>query len=71
MNYPLSTGEAARLIGATEPQLNDLIRRRKLPSDPPLRAGRRHWSAAHLLQAAQALGLLTDDLRAQLREEVA
>jgi hypothetical protein len=70
MPFPFSTGQAARLILATEPQLNDLIRRGKIRPDPPIIAGRRLWHRDHLLQAAQALGMLTDELRAQLGEEV-
>jgi hypothetical protein len=71
MEYPTSTGEAARALSATEPQLNDLIRRGKIHPEPPILAGRRLWHRTHLLQAAQALGILTDHLRAQLAEEVA
>ena len=70
MQYPLHTGEGARAIGATEPRLNRLIRRGKIVPAPPLRSGRRLWDRGHLLQAAVALGLLTDALRAELGEEV-
>jgi hypothetical protein len=71
MDYPLSTGEAARAIQATEPELNRLIRRGRICPEPPIRSGRRLWSQDHLHQAADALGLLTDELRAQLAREVA
>ena len=70
MQNMFSTGEGARKIGATEPQLSDLIRRRKIAPEPPVVGGRRLWSRRHLLQAAEALGLLTDDLRVALGEEV-
>lgn len=70
MHDSLSTGEAARLLGVTEPQVNDLIRRGRLCAPPPVRAGRRLWGREHLLQAAEALGVLTQELRARLGEEV-
>jgi hypothetical protein len=70
MDYPLSTGQAARLLPATEPKLNDLIRRGRIRPEPPILAGRRLWRREHLLQAAKALGLLTDDLRAKLDQAV-
>lgn len=71
MHFPLLTGEAGRAIGATEPELNDLIRRRKVDPAPPIRSGRRLWHREHLVQAATALGVLTDQLRGELAEEVA
>jgi hypothetical protein len=67
---PFATGEAARLLGISEPRLADLVRRGKVTPPPPLFAGRRLWSAAHVLQAAEALGLATDELRRSLGEEV-
>lgn len=70
MHTPTGTGKGARAIGATEPQLNDLIRRGKVRPEPPIIAGRRIWQREHLLQAAEALGVLTDELRAKLDEEV-
>jgi hypothetical protein len=57
MNMPTSTGEAARLLGVSEPQLNDLVRRRKIEPAPPIVSGRRLWQRSHLAQAAEALGL--------------
>lgn len=69
MDYPLLTGAAGRTIGATEPQLNDLIRRKKLDPEPPIRSGRRLWYREHLLQAAAVLGLSTDQLRARVEQE--
>lgn len=70
MHYPLSTGEASRAIQATEPQLNRLIRHGKIDPEPPIRSGRRLWEREHLEQAAAAFGLLTDELRARLAQEV-
>ena len=70
MNFPLSTGQAARFLKSTEPQLAETVRRGHVLPEPPILAGRRLWSPRHVLQAAEALGLLNDELRAQLEEEV-
>lgn len=70
MALPLLTGEVARALGTTEPRLNNLIRRGRIAPPPPLRSGRRLWYREHLLQAAEAIGVLTDELRARLSEEV-
>ena len=66
MEFPVSTGQGARLIGSIEPKMNDLVRRGLVSPAPPVVAGRRHWSPGHIAQAAQCLGLLTDDLRRRL-----
>ncbi|MCB9508506.1 MAG: hypothetical protein H6697_12690 [Myxococcales bacterium] len=55
MHYPASTGSVADHLGVTEPQINDLIRRRKLADPPPVVAGRRQWLAAHVAQVAELL----------------
>lgn len=59
---PLTTGAAAALLGVTEPRLAETVRRGKVSPPPPILAGRRLWSANHLLQAAAALGVETSDL---------
>lgn len=56
MRFPTSTGQVARLLGMTEPRLNDLIRRQKIRAAPIL-AGRRLWTQADVERAADALGL--------------
>ena len=66
MKFPCSTGEAARLIGTTEPHIAETIRRGKVSPEPPVLAGRRLWGPDHLGQAADALGLLTEVLRVRL-----
>ena len=71
MKFPIATGPAARLLGTTEPKLAETVRRGKVNPEPAILAGRRLWERAQLLQAAQALGVLTDDLRRSLGEEVA
>ena len=68
---PITTGAAAALLGTTEPRLAETVRRGHVTPPPPILAGRRLWSREHLLQAAEALSLLTEDLRAVLGEEVA
>jgi hypothetical protein len=54
VNAPFSTGQVARLLKCTEPQLNGLIRRGRI-SAPPVVAGRRAWRAGHIHEAAKAL----------------
>ena len=70
MKYPISTGQAARMVGTTEPKLSEEVRRGRVSPPPAIFAGRRLWGPEHLLQAAKNLGLLTDDLRTQLSQEV-
>lgn len=65
---PLTTGEAARLLGTTEPTLSEAVRRQHV-TPPPIMAGRRLWSRDHLLEAAEHLGLLTEDLHTRLGGE--
>jgi hypothetical protein len=57
---PLSTGQVAATLGITEPRLNDLLRRGKIPGAPPCVAGRRLWSEPHIAAAALALGVAPD-----------
>ncbi len=66
--FPLTTGAAANLIGTTEPRLAETVRRGHVQPPPPILAGRRLWSADHLLQAAEALDILNEDLRLLLAE---
>jgi hypothetical protein len=70
-NRTSATGEVARLLNETEPRLNNLIRRGRLSPPPPIHAGRRAWTSSHIIQAAKLLGVLTDELRARLEQEVA
>lgn len=71
MKYPIATGQAARLLGTTEPKLAEEVRRGRINPPPAIFAGRRLWQPEHLLQAAENLGLLTDPLRERLTcEEV-
>lgn len=68
MSYPISTGEAATLLLCTELRLADLVRRGRVQPKPPISAGRRQWYAAHIVQAAKALGVLSPELEARLRQ---
>ena len=70
MQFPLPTGQAATLVGTTEPRLAETVRRGRVMPAPPILAGRRLWGPEHLLQAAESLGLLTDELREKLSQEV-
>lgn len=54
--FPLSTGEAAKLLSVPEPRLSDLVRRGKIVPPPSIVAGRRVWQEIHLRQAAAILG---------------
>ena len=71
MKYPIATGQAATYLGVAEPRLNDFVRRGKVTPAPAIFAGRRLWMPEHVLQAAEHLGVLTDELRAKLEQEVA
>lgn len=66
VQFPASTGRAARFLDTNEPRLNDVVRRGKVDPPPPIVAGRRLWDRVHILQAAAALGRLTPELRARL-----
>jgi hypothetical protein len=66
VKLPLSTGQVARLLRSTEPKLSNLVRCGLIQPSPEVLAGRRQWYAAHIFQAAKALGVLTPDLEARL-----
>ena len=57
MQFPISTGLAAKALSTTEPALNALIRRGKISPAPPVVLGRRQWSEKHLRAAAHVLGV--------------
>jgi hypothetical protein len=71
MNQHHSTGQAAQLLGTTEPRLADMVRKGKIQPAPAVFAGRRLWDSAHILQAAEQLGVPTDELRRRLGQEPA
>lgn len=66
MQFPLSTGQAAAVIGSTEPKLAEEVRRGRVTPPPVVFAGRRLWGPQHLIQAARNLGLLTEELAEKL-----
>ena len=66
MRFPLTTGDLARLLQTTEPRLGEAVRRGRVSPPPEVIAGRRLWTRPQALQAAEALGELTDDIRALL-----
>lgn len=70
MKQYLTSGEVARALNTSEPRLNSLIRRGRVEPVPPIHSGRRLWDREHILQAAEVLGVVTDELRAQLSEEL-
>lgn len=61
--HAVTTGKAAQLLGVTEPELSETVRRGKVRPPPQILAGRRLWCAEHLIQAAQALDILDRPLR--------
>ena len=63
MQYPISTGQAARMLGITEPRLAELVRRGKVKPEPLVMAGRRLWEPSHIRMAAEALGLPVDGVQ--------
>lgn len=71
MKYPMSTGQAARVLNTTEPRLAEQVRRGKIQPEPEVIAGRRLWHRDHLLQAAEHLGVSADALNTRLEQEVA
>ena len=66
MRFPLSTGQTARLLGTSEPHVAETVRRGKVHPAPPVLAGRRLWSPAHVIQAARVLDRLTPRIKAEL-----
>lgn len=69
MQFPMFTGEVARFLKTTEPKLADVVRRGRLDPKPRILAGRRLWEREAIVQAAEHLGLLTDEIRAALASE--
>ena len=59
---PLTTGTVAKLLNTTEPRVAETVRRGKVSPAPTIVAGRRLWLPEQVRQAAEALGLLTDNL---------
>jgi hypothetical protein len=70
MQFPISTGQAARLIKSIEPRMAEVVRRGKVDPPPPVLAGRRQWGPEHVLQAAWYLDLLTPELEEHLEQDV-
>jgi hypothetical protein len=68
MIYPISTGQAARILGVTEPFLNRWIRKSRFQQIPEIVTGRRQWRHSHVLRAAEELGLLSDDVEQRINE---
>lgn len=68
--YPISTGQAAQLLGTTEPKLSEEVRRGRINPPPAIFAGRRLWLAEHLLQAAANLRLLDSELQRRITAAV-
>lgn len=69
MQFPISTGQAARLLDTTEPHLSEAVRRGKIRPEPTVLAGRRLWERAHLIRAAQVMGVPIATLDSRLGGE--
>lgn len=63
--FPWTTGQVARSLGVTEPQLADRVRRGKVRPEPSVDAGRRRWWPQHIEAAARALGIPVQKLRSE------
>jgi len=63
---PLASGAAADLLGTTEPRLSETVRRGRIAPAPPIVAGRRLWTHEQVLQAADVLGVMNDELRQRI-----
>lgn len=55
LNTIYSTGQVAGMLGLTEPQLNNLVRRRNIPWIPVGPGGRRVWTVQDIDAARDAL----------------
>ena len=61
--FPWFTSSVRDRLGLrNDKRLNDLVRTSRVHPPPPVVAGRRLWARHHVLQAAEALGILTEDL---------
>jgi hypothetical protein len=69
MDCPAFTGDVARCLGVIEPRLNDVIRKGGVSPLPKVVGGRRLWEREQILQAAEYLGVPTDDLRLRLNSD--
>lgn len=68
MEYPLSTGQCARLLNISERTLSEAVRRGIIQSEIPILAGRRLWSAAAVREAAHHLGVSLANLAEELHD---
>jgi hypothetical protein len=66
MQFPLTTGSAAQVLGTTERRLAETVRRGHVSPPPTILAGRRLWTLDQVLQAAEALGILDDNSQARI-----
>ncbi|MEZ6018488.1 MAG: MerR family transcriptional regulator [Planctomycetota bacterium] len=71
LNLIYSSGQVARMLGITEPQLNNHIRRGNVPAVAPMAGGRRIWSQADVDAAREALAARAAAPGPRLREEAA
>ena len=68
-DFPISTGQVAKLLGVPEHRVSSQIRLGKL--SPPQSMGRRAWSAEHVLTVAKLLGRDSIQIRNLCNETVA
>lgn len=66
VSFPLTSGATAELLGTTEPRLSETVRRGHIKPAPTIVAGRRLWTHEQVLQAAEVLGTLNDELRQRI-----
>jgi hypothetical protein len=62
----ITTGDVARVLFSTEPRIAETVRRGRVDPPPMIVAGRRLWTHAQVLSAAEALGTLDGGLRERI-----
>lgn len=65
-----TTGQAARILDATEPQVGETVRRGKIVPKPAILSGRRLWTPDQLVMAAEVLGKDRVAVLRRMTEEV-
>lgn len=64
----LSTGQLAKVLEATEPQVAETVRRGKVNPAPTVVAGRRLWDKSSAMQAAMALGVFSEGMHKRIEK---
>jgi len=57
MNYPVSTGQVAKLLKTTEARVAETVRRGLVHPPPVILAGRRLWTEKQIRRVAEVLNI--------------